>query len=394
MPDFILPPVDRMLRHHKKWYKKDLTPYIEELLDIWSEYNVRGELDVITQGPSLTRFGLIPANRKSRIRAQKLIEVYKSVFGQKNVAVYESDEHVYIEIPWQIDEIYLGDILCNRTFKTSNSLPVAIGMDINRNYLLADLTETPHLLIAGNPGCGISTFLNGIIMSLLLKHTPDEIELYLCADRKQSDFAMYRPLPYCHYYREPRHVARLLDQLIAEVEDRYDKFVTYDCRNIYEYNRKIDTMKHIFVFIEEYADLAANVRRSTHTNLLDLSELSDAYGIHIILATHHPTSVRSFKDNFPVRACFCVSNVTQSYAVLDRKGAERLFRHGDLLFEDFMDESVFRLHSGNVTRHEIRRTISFLLENEKEGGHPRLRSSEALPDNSLFTKLFRIHVSD
>ncbi len=386
MSEFVLPKISTTLRYHRKWAKRDLTPFITELLDIWEEYHISGELDVIVQGPALTRFGLRTDDVRSETRALKLKKEYRAVFARNDIKVYSTGERVYIEVPWTVDEIYLGDLLNNRTFQSSGGLPVAIGMDIGREFLLADLTETPNILVAGVPGCGISNFLNGIIMSLLLSHTRDEMELYLFGDRT-TNFRLYSPLSHCHVFTEPRYISRVLNQLLLEVENRYNKFSLYGCLNIYEYTEKVGRMPHIFIFIEEYADVL-HVSRGVENMLLDLIEVSEDYGIHIITATHHPTSIRPIKDSFSVRACFHVNTVTQSHSVLGRKGAELLFEKYDFLFLDLIGRHIYRLHSALVTPHEIRKVVSALMENEKNALRQTRNENKKATTQTVFEKLF------
>ena len=281
--EFVLPLTKDLLKYHTRWNERSLKPYTDELFDLWAENNVDGLLDTQLQGPTLTRFGIIPDDRRSADRIISLLPTYKAIFNRSDIQVYRADGHIYIDVPWQTDQVYLGDILTDSEFGDIQSIPqaipVAIGMDIYRQSYYADLSRTPHLLVAG---AGRTAFLHGIIISLLLSHAPEEIELYLCGQRR-SEFDRYSPVPYCQVSSDPEEEMALLEDLNAEVDRRYAALYDSRCRTIYDFNRKAGLMKHLIVFIEEYANLnAIGKRQAAIDSFHELGEVTADAIIHAL----------------------------------------------------------------------------------------------------------------
>ena len=366
MNEFVLPLTKDLLKYHTRWNERSLKPYTDELFDLWAENSVDGLLDTQLQGPTLTRFGIIPDDRRSADRIVSLLPTYKAIFNRSDVQVYRADGHVYIDVPWQTDQVYLGDILTDSEFDEAQSIPqsipVAIGMDIYRQSYYADLSRTPHLLIAGT---GRTAFLHGIIISLLLSHAPEEIELYLCGQRR-SEFDRYNPIPYCQVSSDPAEEMALLEDLNAEVDRRYAALYDSRCRTIYDFNRRAGLMKHLIVIIEEYSNLTAIGKRQAANLLTRLAEMSSACGIHVIAASEKSVYFRPIRDSFPARVCLRTDTVADSYVMVDRKGAEKLGKKGMLYYLDGSSQTPYLLQSGMITTREIRSVVSAVMDNVEE----------------------------
>ena len=366
MNEFVLPLTKDLLKYHTRWNERSLKPYTDELFDLWAENSVDGLLDTQLQGPTLTRFGIIPDDRRSADRIVSLLPTYKAIFNRSDVQVYRADGHVYIDVPWQTDQVYLGDILTDSEFDEAQSIPqsipVAIGMDIYPQSYYADLSRTPHLLIAGT---GRTAFLHGIIISLLLSHAPEEIELYLCGQRR-SEFDRYNPIPYCQVSSDPAEEMALLEDLNAEVDRRYAALYDSRCRTIYDFNRRAGLMKHLIVIIEEYSNLTAIGKRQAANLLTRLAEMSSACGIHVIAASEKSVYFRPIRDSFPARVCLRTDTVADSYVMVDRKGAEKLGKKGMLYYLDGSSQTPYLLQSGMITTREIRSVVSAVMDNFEE----------------------------
>ena len=379
--DFVLPLTKDLLKYHTRWNERSLKPYTDELFDLWAENGIDGLLDTQLQGPTLTRFGIIPDDRRSADRIIGLLPTYKAIFNRNDVQVYRADGHIYIDVPWQTDQVYLGDILTDgefdRELSTPQGIPIAIGMDIYRQSYFEDLSQTPHLLVAG---LGRTAFLHGIIISLLLSHTPEEIELYLCGQRR-SEFSRYSEIPYCQISSDPTEELELLEDLQAEVDRRYTALFESRCRTIYDFNRRAGLMKHLIVIIEEYSNLAAHGKKRTASLVTNLAEMSSACGIHVIVCSEKSVYFRDIKNSFPSRVCLRTDSIADSYVMIDRKGAEKLGKKGMLYYVDGTSQPPYLLQSGIVSVKEIRAVVSAILDNFED---PSARVKEP----TLWEKLF------
>ena len=379
--DFVLPLTKDLLKYHTRWNERSLKPYTDELFDLWAENGIDGLLDTQLQGPTLTRFGIIPDDRRSADRIIGLLPTYKAIFNRNDVQVYRADGHIYIDVPWQTDQVYLGDILTDgefdRELSTPQGIPIAIGMDIYRQSYFEDLSQTPHLLVAG---LGRTAFLHGIIISLLLSHTPEEIELYLCGQRR-SEFSRYSEIPYCQISSDPAEELELLEDLQAEVDRRYTALFESRCRTIYDFNRRAGLMKHLIVLIEEYSNLAAHGKKRTASLVTNLAEMSSACGIHVIVCSEKSVYFRDIRNSFPSRVCLRTDSIADSYVMIDRKGAEKLGKKGMLYYVDGTSQPPYLLQSGIVSVKEIRAVVSAILDNFED---PSARVKEP----TLWEKLF------
>lgn len=379
--DFVLPLTKDLLKYHTRWNERSLKPYTDELFDLWAENGIDGLLDTQLQGPTLTRFGIIPDDRRSADRIIWLLPTYKAIFNRNDVQVYRADGHIYIDVPWQTDQVYLGDILTDgefdRELSTPQGIPIAIGMDIYRQSYFEDLSQTPHLLVAG---LGRTAFLHGIIISLLLSHTPEEIELYLCGQRR-SEFSRYSEIPYCQISSDPAEELELLEDLQAEVDRRYTALFESRCRTIYDFNRRAGLMKHLIVIIEEYSNLAAHGKKRTASLVTNLAEMSSACGIHVIVCSEKSVYFRDIRNSFPSRVCLRTDSIADSYVMIDRKGAEKLGKKGMLYYVDGTSQPPYLLQSGIVSVKEIRAVVSAILDNFED---PSARVKEP----TLWEKLF------
>jgi len=379
--DFVLPLTKDLLKYHTRWNERSLKPYTDELFDLWAENGIDGLLDTQLQGPTLTRFGIIPDDRRSADRIIGLLPTYKAIFNRNDVQVYRADGHIYIDVPWQTDQVYLGDILTDgefdRELSTPQGIPIAIGMDIYRQSYFEDLSQTPHLLVAG---LGRTAFLHGIIISLLLSHTPEEIELYLCGQRR-SEFSRYSEIPYCQISSDPAEELELLEDLQAEVDRRYTALFESRCRTIYDFNRRVGLMKHLIVIIEEYSNLAAHGKKRTASLVTNLAEMSSACGIHVIVCSEKSVYFRDIRNSFPSRVCLRTDSIADSYVMIDRKGAEKLGKKGMLYYVDGTSQPPYLLQSGIVSVKEIRAVVSAILDNFED---PSARVKEP----TLWEKLF------
>lgn len=224
-----------------------------------------------------------------------------------------------------------------------NKIPVILGENTLGNPQFTDITELPHLLVAGATGSGKSVFLHSLICSILATRMPDQVQLMM-VDPKQVEFQGYRNVPHLkeNIACNQKDAGYLLDTAIDIMEDRFNKLTRNNARNISEYaNKTGDDLPYIVVIIDEYADLmlmgSTKERKTVEQKIARIAQKARAVGIHLVLATQKPltTVVTSvIKANLQSRAAFSVASGTDSRVILDQKGAELLSGQGDMLFKN------------------------------------------------------------
>ncbi|MCQ2173739.1 MAG: DNA translocase FtsK [Bacteroidales bacterium] len=362
--------------------------------------NYRIKLDDVTAivGPTVTLYKVIPAPGVKIADIKKLQEDIAISLGAKGVRVVTLTDAVGIEVANDFASMVpLKALLNNSAFRESKAnLPVAIGYTITQKVKVFDLTDAPHLLIAGATKQGKSVGLNVIVSSLLYSCHPSELK-FVFIDPKMVEFSAYNSLLY-HYMaclpenseeelkagavvKTPKRAEKILRSLCIEMDERYELLSKAGVNNIKLYNEKFRNRKlhpknghkflpYLVVVVDEYADLtmttgaspeARAASRSITNSIIRLAQKGRAAGLHVILATQRPSvDVISgiIKSNFPMRIAFRVASRVDSQTILDAPGAEKLIGNGDMLFSAGIDTE--RIQCGYVSGKEIDAVTEFI----------------------------------
>jgi S-DNA-T family DNA segregation ATPase FtsK/SpoIIIE len=252
---------------------------------------------------------------------------------------------------------------------TTAEIPVILGVDITGRHVICDLAKAPHALIAGATGSGKSVCISNVILSLLYRFRPDELELVLI-DPKIVEFAIYRDLPHLIHpvVTDPKQACQALKWLVREMERRYSVLSEKSVRNLAGYNAKAVTegfpkLPYIVLIIDELADLMMTAAQEVETPIARLAQMARAVGIHTILATQRPSVnviTGVIKANFPTRMAFQVSSQIDSRTILDGKGAEALQGRGDMLYSPPGLGRLQRLQAPYVDDAEVEQIVASL----------------------------------
>jgi len=343
---------------------------LEETL---ASFGVRARVADIERGPAITRYELEPG---PGVKVQKFTTLADDIAlamkapTVRVVAPIPGKDRIGIEVPnGASSAVYLKEVLTSHKFRHSDSkLTLALGKDIAGQPMTADLAEMPHLLIAGTTGSGKTVCVNGIIMSILMSATPDEVR-FVMVDPKMVEMAQYNDIPHllCPTVTDTKKAAAVLNWVVTEMENRYKKLSKAGARNIKSYNAKGHRMSYIVVIIDELADLMQVAAKGVESAITRLAQLSRAVGIHLILATQRPSVnviTGVIKANFPARISFKVASKVDSRTVLDMNGAETLLGKGDMLFMQPGDAKPTRGQGNFVSDEEINRVIQHIRDQQ------------------------------
>ncbi len=342
-------------------------------------------------GPRVTQF---------RVRPGFGVRVEAIASLEKNIALAMSANAVRIQAPIP-GESYVGVEIPNRNstpltlrgalesaaWRTSTAeIPLILGMDITGRQTLCDLARAPHALIAGATGSGKSVCISNLILSLIYRFRPDELELMLI-DPKIVEFAIYRDLPHLIHpvVTDPKQACQALKWLVREMERRYEILAEKNVRNLAGYNAKATTegfakLPYIVLIIDELADLMMTASAEIETPIARLAQMARAVGIHTLLATQRPSVnviTGIIKANYPTRMAFQVSSQIDSRTILDGKGAESLQGRGDMLYSPPGLGRLQRLQAPFVDDSEIERVVRFLGDQVQSRYRVELRAEDA-----------------
>lgn len=349
---------------------------IIKILD--DDFNMKFVLSEATTGATISRIKLLPVNNiKKAFRFDREI---KFALNREDIRVYADGSCVVIEFPNKTESVRFGDFMHDPKFINERSKTVIpIGQDSNGSILYADIASMPHMLVAGTTGSGKSVFLNTIITSLLMKNTPDDLQLFLI-DPKMVEFKPnYNMLNYVHCVDEITEAVNLLEKLVNEMEHRYTFMASKGCKDIEMFNSKYPSnkMPRLIIVADELADMIkSDYGKQVEKNIIRIAQKARAAGIHLILATQRPTKdVVSglIKANIPCRVALSVASKVDSLVILDKTGAENLYGNGDMLFLDGKNnKTAKRLQGGYLEPAEIANVVQSLFRNNQPEDYKRI----------------------
>lgn len=364
---YILPEVHGNLTYHTAWASRDIKAEGKAVIEVLRSYNIHCELTDIKQGPTLTQYIITPKIGQPVQKIMKLEKEFQAAL-HCNATLRFDNGYVLIDVPIGTSTVYLGDMLIDNSFRSSNKFTLAIGMGVDGSKHYIDLEKACHILISGMTGSGKSIVLHNLILSLLMKHSPDHMHLYMI-DPKANEFNFYQGLNACTVLSNPHRSVDLLNSLCTEMDRRYNSLAANGCRDIDSFNEKFPTtpMRRDIVIIDELSDLMYMSGKAVESSIVRIAQKARACGIHLIIATQYPVAkvvTGLIKANMPTKICLRVGATTNSMVALDMPGGEKLMGHGDMLFLPNGSLSPTRLQGGFVSEMEISNIVYALMENQ------------------------------
>ena len=388
----------------------------EELLSLSSlleqrlqEFGVKAEVVEVNPGPVITRFEIQPA---AGVKVSRITNLAKdlarslSVMSVRVVEVIAGKSTIGIEIPNQVrDTVYFSEVInCDMYDKASSCLTLSLGHDISGEPVVVDLAKMPHVLVAGTTGSGKSVGVNAMILSMLLKSTPDDVRMIM-VDPKMLELSIYEGIPHLltPVITDMKDAANGLRWSVDEMERRYKLMSKLGVRNIAGYNKKVreaikagtpiedplwqpemamfsedgvartvpylEPLPYIVIVVDEFADMMMIVGKKVEELIARIAQKARAAGIHLILATQRPSVdviTGLIKANIPTRMAFQVSSKIDSRTILDQGGADQLLGMGDMLYLPAGLPTPIRVHGAFVSDEEVHAVV----EEWKQRGEP------------------------
>lgn len=361
--------------------KQDLFDNANKLEDTLMSFGVEAKVLQVTKGPSVTRFEIQPS---PGVKVSKIVNLQDDIaLGLAASAVrmeapIPGKSAIGIEVPNKKQTpVFLREVLDSKEFQESTKkISFALGKDITGTCIVGDLSEMPHMLIAGATGSGKSVCINSLIVSLLYKYSPDEIKL-LMIDPKVVELSIYNGIPHLliPVVTEPKKAAGALNWAVNEMDKRYELFTKYKVKNIKSYNQQVDKgfisekLPYIVLIVDELADLMMTCPNDVEDYICRLAQKARAAGIHLIIATQRPSVdviTGVIKANIPSRISFAVSSGVDSRTILDQTGAEKLLGRGDMLYSPMGANKPLRIQGAFISEEEVENVVDFIKSSEDE----------------------------
>jgi S-DNA-T family DNA segregation ATPase FtsK/SpoIIIE len=373
--------------------KRSLEDMARQLEETLIQHGVDATLTKIVPGPTVTRYEieLAPGVKVNRVSNLSHDIAYALATPDVRLLVpIPGKSAIGVEVPNRKRRLVsLGDILgAAPAADQTHPLTVGLGMDINGESKLLNLSELPHVLIAGATGAGKSSCINSIVTSLLMRTHPDDVRLIM-VDPKRVELGQYNGVPHLltRVITNPKKANDALKWAVAEMDRRYDLLADAKVRDIEGYRDKLeagnldpegfDRFPYIVIIIDELNDLMMVSGREVEESIVRIAQMARAVGIHLVIATQRPSVnviTGVIKANVPSRLAFSVASQTDSRVILDGSGAEKLVGMGDMLVVTAKEPRPQRIQGSWVRETEIHAVVDWV----KEQREARYRDKEVL----------------
>ena len=343
------------------------------LEDVLSSFGISAKVVNATQGPTVTRYEIEPAQGVKVSRIVNLTDDIALNLAAQHIrmeAPIPGKSAIGIEVPnTKTEAVHLRDVLDCSDFKEARGgIPVGLGKDIAGKPVITDLAKMPHLLVAGTTGSGKSVCVNTLISSILFSRKPEEVKLLLI-DPKMVELSVYNGIPHlmAPVVTDMKKAAAVLRWAVREMEARYKAFAASGKRDIKSYNEAHpkSAMPLIVLIIDELADLMMTAPDDIEESISRLAQMARAAGIHMVLATQRPSVnviTGSIKANVPSRISFAVGSQIDSRTILDMAGAEKLLGKGDMLFSPIGANKPIRVQGAFISDDEVEHLVEFVKQ--------------------------------
>ena len=281
----------------------------------------------------------------------------------------ENEEESEVGGYTKIEEFNFVDVMSSEEFKDEDKLSYVLGKDDSGDVVYCNLRDTCGTAVFSRDEDAVFDQFSSILLSLLLKNTPQEIQFVVCDAMYDSEFDVFNDSSYMYFNRVAKNNREIVDSLIElskELETRYNNLVYAGVKSISAYNLQAEErgsakMPYIVLFMNNYAKMTQfldtdRINVCLH-NILKFGRIA---GIYAVIASASEIERNDINFNLPTRICYKAEDAHESVAMLGREGAEELKSEKDFLYSTVYDEEIRHLKVPSLTQKEIELIIENL----------------------------------
>ncbi len=352
---------------------------------VFEEFKIGAEITGYTIGPAVTRFHV---TYKPGVLVRSIDNIVNNLcvsLGGVDVIfnrMVPGECYSGLEVPNAvITTVGFKEVFTQLLEHSKDPMDIPFGKNISGITKFGSVSEFPHMLVSGTTGSGKSVFVQTIILSLLMRNSPDDLK-FILVDPKQVEMSQYAEMPHllCPIIYDPSEAKVAFEKLCVDMDERYAKLNSLHVKNIKDYNKKCDALglekiPTIVAIIDEYADLVEQCKDIV-PHVIRIGQKARACGIHLIVCTQRPSTnvvTGSLKTNLPTHIALKANNSTDSVTILNEGGAEKLLGKGDMLVQStvFAGQGLIRIQSPYARDDEIERIVTYLKDNYQVDYDPR-----------------------
>ncbi len=368
--DWKMPPFDLLELSSSEVDSGNIELNVETIKQTLAEFGIQAEMGEVNVGPTVTQYTLAPAAGVKLSQIAQLQGNLAMALAARSLRMelpIPGKSLVGLEVPNKTTRmVRLREVLQTEGFAKDQDhrLLYALGRDVAGEPMWADLAVMPHLLVAGASGKGKSVAMNGLLVSLLYRNTPQQLKL-IVVDPKRVEMTPYNGIPHLltPVITEPEKAVNALRWAVSEMEKRYKLLAEAGAKSLLDYNAAAPLpMPYIVILVDELADLMAVAKAEMEAAVVRLAQMARAVGIHLVLATQRPSVdvlTGLIKANITSRMAFAVASQTDSRTIIDSGGADKLLGNGDMLFLSAEFDKPKRIQGAYVSGTEIKRVVDF-----------------------------------
>ncbi len=269
----------------------------------------------------------------------------------------------------KIEPFNFIDVISTDEFKEEDKFSYLLGKNEEGELVYGHLKDTCGTAVFTRNEDVVFSGFSSILLSLLLKNTPEEMQFVVCDAMFDSEFDVFENSSYMYFNRVAKNNREIVDTLVElskEIEARYNNLVYAGVKTISSYNlqaeeRNTEKMPYIVVFINNYAKMSQFLdSERINTCIYNILKFGRIVGVYVMLASAGEIERREINHNLPTRIAYKTEDELDSVRAIGSEGAENLTDENDFLYSTVYDEEVRHLKVANLTKKEIELVIENL----------------------------------